>query len=235
MVIYVKKVKPGDALVLFVVLAIGVTVAIWAGLLRFDGAQAEDVPMSKVRDELMALEVSGWVDAPPYERAEFGEPWADVDMNGCDTRNDILARDMERVVFRSNSRCVVAAGILNDPYTGRELYFERGDKTSPLVQIDHVVPLSNAWFAGAWQWDVAKREQFANDPQNLLAVDGPANEDKANLTADKWLPENSDYHCAYVARQVHVKYVWGLSVKEKERQAMIDVLSKCPVVEVPTR
>ena len=123
MVVYVKKVKPGDALVLFVVLAIGVTVAIWAGVMRFDGTQAEDVPMSKVRDELMALEVSGWVDAPPYEREEFGEPWADVDMNGCDTRNDVLARDMDRVVFRSNSRCVVAAGILNDPYTGSELYF----------------------------------------------------------------------------------------------------------------
>lgn len=230
----VKK-RVGDVLVLVVVVIAAVTIAWWSGWFDFGSAGVRDVPTSKVRDELEQLEVHGWVDAPDYDRTEFGEPWADVDNNGCDTRNDVLARDMDRVLFRGGSHCVVDAGVLHDQFSGETVYFERGEATSPLVQIDHLVPLSDAWFAGAWEWDPVEREEFANDPMNLLAVSGEANQDKGNQTADAWLPANPDYHCAYVARQVHVKYVWGLSVSASERQAMIDVLANCPVVEVPAR
>ncbi|MDO5034631.1 MAG: HNH endonuclease family protein [Actinomycetaceae bacterium] len=226
-----KRIRLGDVIVLIVVVVAAVAIAMWSGAFGPRRATTTDVPASKVRDQLEQLEVRGFVDAPEYFREEFGEPWADVDNNGCDTRNDILARDIDKAIFRGP--CIVDAGILSDPFSGQTIYFERGEKTSPLVQIDHVVPLSNAWYAGAWQWDLATRERFANDPQNLLAVSGAANQDKGNLSADQWLPENKDYHCAYVARQIHVKATWGLSVTEAERQAMIDVLADCPVVEVP--
>ncbi|MDO5049799.1 MAG: HNH endonuclease family protein [Actinomycetaceae bacterium] len=196
-------------------------------------SRIEDVPASEVKTRLSGLQVRGWVDAPDYNRAEFGEAWADEDFNGCDTRNDVLARDMASLEFLdAPHNCVVQSGVLRDPYTSHVIQFERGADTSAVVQIDHVVALANAWYSGAWQWDRPTRQRFANDHRNLLAVSGDANQDKGHLSADQWLPENKDYHCAFVARQVWVKSKWGLSVTEAERQAMINVLAKCPVIEI---
>ncbi len=163
---------------------------------------------------------------PYYNRAEFGERWADTDRNGCDTRNDILARDLDNVRLRSDG-CLVDSGRLVDPYTGAAIDFSRGPVSSEEVQIDHVVSLSNAWRSGAYQWDLVKREEFANDPLNLLAVDGQANMDKGSLAADEWLPPEASYHCEFVARQITVKSKWGLAVTESEREALAEVLLDC--------
>ena len=170
---------------------------------------------------------------PEYDRAEFGDGWADLDGDDCNTRNEILARDLTDVTYRQNTNdCVVQAGVLDEPYTGETVEFERGEGTSELVQIDHVVALGNAWRSGAWQWDDGQRLRFANDPLNLLAVDGEANYDKGASSADQWLPPNDDFVCEYVARQVAVKHKWDLSVTPKEATAMREILSSCPEVTI---
>ena len=161
-------------------------------------------------------------------REAFGQRWADTDHNGCDTRNDILARDLARPTFKPGTRdCVVLSGTLAEPYTGATIEFQRGDKTSSLVQIDHVVALADAWRSGAWQWDAQRRQEFANDPENLLAVDGQANEDKSASSADQWLPPNRAFRCDYVKRQIAVKNAYGLSVTRAEQDALAEQLSIC--------
>ena len=123
-----------------------------------------------------------------YSRDKFGEPWADVDHNGCDTRNDILKRDLTKEVFKAGSSCIVQTGLLADPYTGKTIDFVRGVKTSSAVQIDHVVALGDAWRTGAAKWTAKKRLSYANDRVVLLAVDGPQNEAKGDDDASEWLP-----------------------------------------------
>lgn len=139
-----------------------------------------------------------------YDRLkDFGAAWADVDHNGCDTRNDILKRDMTSVGFKPGTHdCVVMRGTLNDPYTGRIIRFRRGAKTSSLVQIDHVVALKDAWATGAQELTAAQRERLANDPLNLLAVDGQSNQEKSWSDASQWQPSNRSFRCAYAARQI---------------------------------
>lgn len=127
----------------------------------------------------------------------------------------------------SSPNCVVVGGILDDPYTGRTIDFHKGEDSSDQVQIDHVVALANAWSSGAWQWDAPRRQEFANDPTNLLAVDGNANQDKGASRADQWLPPNARYRCAYVQRQIVVKSTWGLGVTPREKKAMKVVLDHC--------
>ena len=168
-----------------------------------------------------------------YSRAQFGGRWPDVDHNGCDTRNDILGRDLTPRRYRSGSDCVVASGRLLDPYTGSVVDFVRGAATSSKVQIDHVVALGDAWQKGAARWTADRRRQFANDPLNLLAVGGSVNQAKGDGDTATWLPPRTAYRCAYVARQVAVKTKYGLSVTAAEREAMQRVLSRCPSQPLP--
>lgn len=191
----------------------------------------DSAPTSEHMTRLEALSVRDSADggAPDYSREAFGQAWADEDHNGCDTRNDILKRDLARPTFKAGTHdCVVLSGTLAEPYTGTVIEFERGQDTSALVQIDHVVALGDAWSSGAWAWDAATRQRFANDPANLLAVDGQANEDKSASSADQWLPPNREFRCEYVERQIDVKTTWGLSVTAAEREAMASVLHSCP-------
>lgn len=161
-----------------------------------------------------------------YSREAFGQRWADVDHNGCDTRNDILARDLvDRETKPGTRGCVVIAGTLHDPYTGRTLSFAKRDAQA--VQIDHVVSLSNAWQTGAQALTPERRTALANDPDNLLAVDGPTNEAKGDHDAAGWLPPDPRYHCAMVARQVAVKAEYDLWVTPEERAAMARTLKGC--------
>ncbi len=178
--------------------------------------------------ELLAtLPVKGKAPRTGYDRADdFGQAWLDVDRNGCDTRNDILARDLTEIVRPGT--CKVLRGTLAEPYTGKTVQFVRGNDTSALVQIDHVVALSNAWQTGAQQLTQAQRVSFANDPLNLLAADGLANAQKGDGDAATWLPKVKSFRCAYVARQVSVKATYGLWVAPAERDAMARVLSACP-------
>ncbi|WP_370524192.1 DUF1524 domain-containing protein [Cellulomonas sp. APG4] len=185
-------------------------------------------------DAVGRLEVKGRAPRTGYERDLFGEGWVDVDRNGCDTRNDVLGRDLTDVTTKPGTRgCVVLTGILLDPYSGATLAFVRGAATSSDVQVDHVVALADAWQKGAWQWDGPTRVAFANDPLNLLAVDGALNQQKGAGDAATWLPPSKPYRCAYVARQVAVKHAYGLWVTEAERDAMARVLTGCPAEPLP--
>jgi len=171
-----------------------------------------------------------------YSRDAFGPAWADVDHNSCDTRNDILARDLLHVTYRATSpHCVVATGSFIEPYTGKSVNFVRGTATSARVQIDHTVALADAWTTGAASWTAAARLAYANDPLVLLAVDGPANEAKGASDAAHWLPANLSYRCSYVARQVAVKAKYALWVTLAEKAAITAVLATCPARGVPVR
>lgn len=198
------------------------------GFLVPHSVSVDDLPPSEAARQLKALTVLDHDDAPNYDRDQFGQAWADEDHNGCDTRNDVLARDLTNVTYKPKTRdCVVLTGTLNDPYTGSTINFQRGQDTSALVQIDHVVALGNAWRSGAWQWDDTQRQRFGNDQNNLLAVDGQTNKDKGAASADKWLPPNADFRCAYVTKQINVKYTWGLTITSAEQSKMASVLAGC--------
>ena len=181
---------------------------------------------------LETLEVKGRAPKTGYDRDEFGQRWKDIDRNGCGQRDDVLARDLTAVL--KDGRCVVASGILDDPFTGERIAFERGQDTSALVQIDHVVPLSDAWQKGAQQLTAHQRETLGNDPLNLLAVDGAANAQKSDSDAATWLPKNTGFRCAYVARQVSVKVAYELWVTYAERDALERILTGCPTERLLT-
>lgn len=172
---------------------------------------------------LEQLAVKGRAPKTGYARTQFGDGWQIV--NGCDTRNIILRRDLVHVVEKD---CKVVSGTLNDPYTGKTIAFTRGADSSAAVQIDHVVALSDAWQKGAQQLSPAERQTLANDPLELLAVDGPANQAKGDGDAATWLPPNKPFRCQYVARQIAVKIKYHLWVTAAEKQAMQTVLGQCP-------
>lgn len=175
-------------------------------------------------NELERLSVKGRAPKTGYKRSEFGDGWARVE--GCDMRNIILGRYMIDAQ-KDDDGCVVFSGILQDPYTAKSINFIRGAETSDDVQIDHVVALSDAWQKGAQQLTYEQRVQFANDPLNLLPVDGRTNQDKGDSDAASWLPPNKAFRCQYVARQIAVKVKYGLWVTEAEKGAMIRVLKGC--------
>jgi hypothetical protein len=186
------------------------------------------VDVEEARALLDELEVKGRAPKAGYDRDLFGPAWADTDHNGCDTRNDVLRRDLTDVTFKPGTNdCVVLSGTLQDPYTGQSINFERGQDTSSAVQIDHVVALADAWQKGAQQWSAETREQFANDPANLRAVDGPTNQQKGAGDAATWLPPAKGYRCEYVTAQVSVKSAYGLWVTQAERDAIDRVLQNC--------
>ncbi len=183
---------------------------------------------------LATLPVNGRAPLTGYDRALFGSAWTDDvgvlwGHNGCDTRSDILRRDLTGVAVKPDSNgCVPLSGTLADPYTDRKMAFIRGTSTSSLVQIDHVVSLGDAWQSGAQQLDETTRTALANDPLNLLAVDGPTNQQKSDSDAASWLPPNKAYRCEYVSRQVAVKAKYRLWIKPAEKRAVADILSGCP-------
>ena len=186
------------------------------------------VTSSPASEALEQLVVKGRAAKTGYSRDMFGNGWRKT--GECDTRNDVLARDMTNVVTEN---CKVYSGILDDPYTGKKIYFTRGPDTSDDVQIDHVVALSDAWQKGAQQLDGTTREELANDSLELLAVDGPANQQKSDGDAATWLPPNKAYRCRYVARQIAVKQKYSLWVTLAEHNAMERVLSACPDQVLP--
>ncbi len=180
-------------------------------------------------DALRTLSVKGRAPKTGYARTQFGDGWA-VE-NGCDTRNIILRRDLTNPTV--DSACKVTSGLLHDPYTGADIQFTRGATTSAAVQIDHVVALSDAWQKGAQQLTSQQRMALANDPLELLAVDGKANQAKSDGDAATWLPPNKAFRCQYVARQVAVKAKYSLWVTQAEKDAIERVLSDCPGQRLP--
>ena len=215
--------------VVCVMLAIGV---VWHPM--FWGiSQVEDEERAQPGVAMRTLErlpVKGRAPKTGYERAQFGEGWRITE--GCDMRNRILARDMDSVEWLDDE-CVVSRGELHDPYTDSTIQFQRGPDTSTLVQIDHVVALSDAWQKGAQQLPYSERVEFANDPLNLLAVDGQANQEKSDSDAASWLPPNKQFRCQYVARQIAVKAKYSLWITRAEYEVMARILDSCPGQSLP--
>lgn len=187
----------------------------------------EQAMVAQAQRLLPEIPIKGRAPKTGYDREKFGQRWADVDRNGCDQRNDVLTRDLTDRTYRSAASCAVATGVLDDPYTGRSITFTRGQDTSTAVQIDHVVSLSNAWQTGASSWDEQQREAFANDAENLLAVDGPTNLAKSDGDAATWLPPHRDSWCSYTARQTVIKDQYGLWMTPPEHDRITEILTQC--------
>ncbi len=211
-----------------------VTVAVGVGPVQ----ERQLVPAAQVagaRKAFGALTVIGA--RPPhdagYQREAFGTSWTDDSdapgsQNGCDTRNDILTRDVAVSGTAATSSCpnAVAAGVLTSPYTGRPVVFERG-RTSSAVQIDHIVPLAYAWDMGAVQWRPERRAAFANDPSNLVAVDGGSNQQKSDAEPGRWMPPLRSFHCQYAVQFVLVLARYGLPVDAPSRDVLSRALDSC--------
>jgi hypothetical protein len=178
---------------------------------------------------LEALRVKGRAPKTGYSREEFGGGWATV--AGCDTRDRILRRDLSNKTYKAGSTCRVQSGTLHDPYTADTITYVRGGASE--VDIDHVVPLIDAWQKGAQQWSATKRTRFAKDPLELLAVSSSVNRAKGDGDAATWLPPNKSFRCDYVARQIAVKRTYGLWVTRAESDAMARVLARCPNQRLP--
>ncbi|BDQ18650.1 HNH endonuclease family protein (plasmid) [Rhodococcus qingshengii] len=198
-----------------------------------DSPGQHDVDVASSVALLETLPVKGRAPKTGYSRDQFGQAWSDdVDVefghDGCDTRNNLLASRLTDVVFKEGKKqCVVLSGTLADPYTGKTINFVRGQDTSTAVQIDHVVALSDSWQKGAQQLSLQERTNLANDPRNLIPVDGPTNAKKSDSDAASWLPPNKAYRCTYVSKQITVKSVYRLWVTQAEKDAMSAVLSAC--------
>ena len=202
--------------------------------------QIEPIPSTKTEatntisspaiNALGTLAIKGRAPKTNYSREQFGAGWTTT--SGCDTRNIILNRDLTNTLV--DEKCNVTSGTLNDPYTGKVISFIRGSDTSGAVQIDHVVALSDAWQKGAQQFTLEKRILLANDPLELLAVDGPANLQKNDGEAATWLPSNKSFRCQYIARQITVKQKYNLWVTQAEHDAMATILNKCPDQLLPS-
>jgi hypothetical protein len=170
-----------------------------------------------------------------YRRDAFGDSWTDETTapgghNGCDTRNDILDRDLDDKTFVSIKRCpnAVAIGTLHDPYTNAVVAFTRGENTGAAVQIDHLVPLALAWDLGARHWTEEMRVRFANDPANLIAVSGGANQDKGDQEPARWMPPNTAFHCQYAIQFIEVLRGYALPVDMASATVLRNAAATCP-------
>jgi hypothetical protein len=188
------------------------------------------VKTSPALDMLDKLTIKGRAAKTGYTREQFGDGW--LSSKGCDTRNIILNRDLKNVVV--NDKCEVVSGVLDDPYSGKTIQFLRGSDSSSAVQIDHVVALSDAWQKGAQALSASERTALANDPLELLAVDGPTNMQKSDGDAATWLPPNKAFRCGYVSRQIAVKAKYNLWLTQAEHDAMANILDKCPGQLLPS-
>lgn len=176
---------------------------------------------------------------PGYERdcsgasaCVFGPAWSDATDapgggNGCSTRHDVLARDINGGTAAPPDPCAVSDGTLLDPYTGRVV--DVGASGVRGIHVDHVFPLAAAWDLGAWDWPAARRAAFANDvDHNLLAVAGTVNSRKSDSTPADWLPDDPDRHCFYAARYLTAAVAYGLPVTEADHRALAGAVRRCP-------
>ncbi|WP_328816196.1 HNH endonuclease family protein [Nonomuraea cypriaca] len=184
-----------------------------------------DGDKARARDLIQRLRVKGLGPNTGYRRTRYGENWADTASgvpyarNGCRTRDDLLARDGRDVRYRAGSRCEVVSMELEDPYTGRLIRWHKDDADE--VQVDHVVPLNYGWRMGAPRWPMSKRLDFANDPLNLLPVEGDANEQKDASGPAGWLPPQRRIRCAYATRFAQVAFKYNLPVTPADKKAML--------------
>jgi len=225
-------------LVLTVALAVVVAIQVTAtsGERGQFTAQADIPTVAPGVDVLAGIpEVPVRVRGYDYRRDAFGDSWTDDNSapgghNGCDTRNDILDRDLIDKTYVSIKRCpnAVATGMLHDPYTNDTVPFTRGAQVGAAVQIDHIVPLALAWDLGARNWTDDMRLRFANDPANLLAVEGQANQDKGDKEPAVWMPPNTAFRCQYAMQFIAVLRGYALPVDAPSAAALRDAAASCP-------
>jgi hypothetical protein len=208
-----------------------ITTLLIAGAMALPLAPAEAAEQ-KASVVLETLTVKGRAPKTGYDRDGLFGKWADPDRNGCDARNDILARDLRNEVVDSDG-CKVLSGEFIDPYSGVAISFVQGRGTSQLVPIDHIVAVSDAWQKGAFRWDATKRVNFYNDPLNLQATQMRLNSQKGDGDAATWLPPLKSYRCTYIARQIAVKAKYQIWVTTAEKAAMKTILAKCPGQLIP--
>ncbi len=217
---------------------VGLAVAAYAVL---DGPSSSSsptsAPTSATTDQSSVRVIDNRPDVPGYDRdcgsdgaCVFGPAWSDdVDVdgghNGCDTRNDVLARSLTDATFDPDTGgCVVLTGVLDDPYTGTQIDFSRAENPTEIM-IDHRFPLSAAWDHGASDWDAQRRQDFANDPKNLVAVLGSENLSKGDKTPGEWMPENG--RCEYATAYLAVASTYELTISRADDRALSSALSSC--------
>ncbi|MDT0388582.1 HNH endonuclease family protein [Streptomyces dubilierae] len=198
-----------------------------------DGTKPGLAPITSTQDKARAraliekVATKGRGPRTGYDRDEFGYAWMDsaprdvpYSHNGCDSRNDLLKRDGRDLRFRAGSNCVVTAMTLHDPYTGKVIEWTKSQAIK--VQIDHVMPLSYDWQMGASRWTKDKRESIANDPLNLVPVDGPTNSAKGDSGPASWLPPDRRIRCAYSVRFAQVSLKYDLPVTSADKEMMLE-------------
>lgn len=165
------------------------------------------------------------------QACSFGPAWSDDTAapdghNGCGTRDDVLREQLTAVQFRAGSDCVVIAGVLADPYTGRLISFTKADAGA--VQVDHLIPLALAWDLGAATWPQDRRNTFANDTQRqLIATSAAANRAKSDDGPSSWLPPDISYRCTYSTKFITALAAYHLPVVQSDKEALAQVLSHC--------
>jgi hypothetical protein len=225
-------------LAIAVVLAVVVAYQVTASAQRADEfSAAADIPTVAPGTDVLAgiAELPKRIHGNDYRRAAFGEAWTDDNdapggHNGCDTRNDVLDRDLLDKTYVSIKRCphAVQTGTLRDPYTNATVAFVRGNQVGASVQIDHIVPLALAWDLGARNWSEEVRVRFANDPANLLAVAGQANQDKGDEEPADWMPPNRAFWCQYAMQFMAVLRGYGLPIDQPSATVLRNVAATCP-------
>ena len=225
-------------LIAFVVLALVVAVQVSIVSQRTPQFIARaDVPIVAPGADVLAgiSEIPVRIHGHDYRRAAFGDSWTDDNIapgghNGCDTRNDILDRDLVDKTYVATKRCpgAVATGTLYDPYTNEVIHFTRGNQVGAAVQIDHIVPLALAWDLGARDWTDELRTRFANDPANLIAVQGQANQDKGDEQPADWMPPNHAFWCQYAVQFAAVLRGYGLPVDTPSAPVLREAAATCP-------
>ena len=200
-------------------------VALLATLVQFGfGAPAYATPpgiptASAARTQLAALTVAAWTHTTTYDRDLF--PTWDTISGTCNTRETVLKRDGSNVVV--NSACAATSGSWYSPYDGAT-WTNAAD-----VDIDHVVPLAEAWRSGANSWTTSRRQSFANDlsrPQ-LIAVTDNVNQSKGDQDPSTWQPSRTAYRCTYAKMWIASKSYWGLRLQSSEKSALQSMLNTC--------
>jgi hypothetical protein len=227
---------------LWLAIAVALAVVVAIPVIASSGERAPFIAQADIPTVAPGVDVLAGIAEVPvrirsydYRRDAFGEAWTDDNTapgghNGCDTRNDILDRDLVDKTYVSIKRCpnAVATGTLHDPYTNDVIAFARGNQTGAAVQIEHIVPLAYAWDLGARNWADVMRVRFANDPANLLAIGGPVNQDKSDKEPAVWLPPNTAFHCQYAVQFIAVLRGYALPVDAPSATVLRDAAATCP-------
>lgn len=181
-------------------------------------------PPSSARDRLAVLVVDDRPSPVGTYRREDWPHWSDTDRNGCDARQDaLIAWSTVPATVNRSGTCRVVAGSWTSPYDGRTT------NNPSDVDVDHLVPLENAFRAGGWTWTAAQRRLFANDPAGLVVTSASSNRSKGSKTPDQWRPPDRLSWCAYADGWVSVKQNWSLTVTTSERDALGQMLDTCGV------